>query len=217
LIAACSAPFDASDLFNEIKTVGAFSDLSRIAFDKCLEFCATGGYALRAYDQWQRLKELNSKWQLRDPRSAARIRMNLGTIYDVETLKVKFRRSAKSLGEVEEAFAATLTPGDTFLIGGQIVRYEALNQLTVEVSRSKGTTPKVATFFGTKFSTSTQLSQRILKMFQQDQWPDLPDHTTEWLQMQRKVSKLPEAGRILVETFPQEERENTVVFIALQG
>jgi ATP-dependent Lhr-like helicase len=212
LIAACSAPFDASDLFNEIKTVGAFSDLSRIAFDKCLEFCATGGYALRAYDQWQRLKELNSKWQLRDPRSAARIRMNLGTIYDVETLKVKFRRSAKSLGEVEEAFAATLTPGDTFLIGGQIVRYEALNQLTVEVSRSKGTTPKVATFFGTKFSTSTQLSQRILKMFQQDQWPDLPDHTTEWLQMQRKVSKLPEAGRILVETFPQEERENTVVY-----
>ena len=212
LIAACSAPFDATDLFNEIITVGAFSDLSRTSFDSCLEFCATGGYALRAYDQWKRLKELNNKWQLRDPRSAARIRMNLGTIYDVETLKVKFRRSSKSLGEVEEAFAATLTPGDTFLIGGQIVRYEALNQLTVEVSRNKGTSPKVATFFGTKFSTSTQLSQRVLKMFQQDHWPDLPNHTSEWLQMQRKVSKLPEAGRILVETFPQDGHENTVVY-----
>ena len=212
LIAACSAPFDATDLFNEIITVGAFSDLSRTSFDSCLEFCATGGYALRAYDQWKRLKEFNNKWQLRDPRSAARIRMNLGTIYDVETLKVKFRRSSKSLGEVEEAFAATLTPGDTFLIGGQIVRYEALNQLTVEVSRNKGTSPKVATFFGTKFSTSTQLSQRVLKMFQQDHWPDLPNHTSEWLQMQRKVSKLPEAGRILVETFPQDGHENTVVY-----
>ena len=212
LIAACSAPFDATDLFNEIITVGAFSDLSRTSFDSCLEFCATGGYALRAYDQWKRLKELNNKWQLRDPRSAARIRMNLGTIYDVETLKVKFRRSSKSLGEVEEAFAATLTPGDTFLIGGQIVRYEALNQLTVEVSRNKGKSPKVATFFGTKFSTSTQLSQRVLKMFQQDHWPDLPNHTSEWLQMQRKVSKLPEAGRILVETFPQDGHENTVVY-----
>lgn len=212
LIAACSAPFDATDLFDEIKTVGAFSDLTREAFDDCLDFCATGGYALRAYDQWKRLKEVNGKWQLRDPRSAARIRMNLGTIYDVETLKVKFRQSAKSLGEVEEAFAATLTPGDTFLIGGQIVRYEALNQLVVEVSRNKGGTPKVATFFGTKFSTSTQLSQRILKMFQQDSWPELPDHTAQWLQMQREVSKLPQAGRILVETFPQDGRENMVVY-----
>jgi ATP-dependent Lhr-like helicase len=212
LIAACSAPFVATTLFDEIKTVGAFSGLSRAAFDDCLDFCATGGYALRAYDQWKRLKEVNGKWHLRDPRSAARIRMNLGTIYDVETLKVKFRRSAKSLGEVQEAFAATLTPGDTFLIGGQIVRYEALNQLVVEVSHNKGGTPKVATFFGTKFSTSTQLSQRILKMFQQESWPELPDHTAHWLQMQREVSKLPQAGRILVETFPQDGRENMVVY-----
>jgi len=36
------------------------------------------------------------------------------------------------LGEVEEDFAATLTPGDTFLIGGEVVRYESLRELTVE-------------------------------------------------------------------------------------
>ncbi|MCF2869775.1 ligase-associated DNA damage response DEXH box helicase [Octadecabacter sp. G9-8] len=212
LIAACSGPFDATQLFHEVRTVGAFSDLSRAAFDDCLDFCATGGYALRVYDQWKRLKEVDGKWQLRDPRSSARIRMNLGTIFDIETLKVKFRRSAKTLGEIEESFAATLTPGDTFLIGGQIVRYEGLNQLTVEVSRQKGRTPKVATFNGTKFATSTQLSQRILTMFQHDNWPDLPDHTAEWLHLQRAVSKLPETGRILVETFPQDERENMVVY-----
>jgi len=212
LIAACSGPFDATELFHEVRSVGAFSGLSRAAFDDCLDFCATGGYALRAYDQWKRLKEVDGKWQLRDPRSAARIRMNLGTIFDIETLKVKFRRSAKTLGEVEESFAATLTQGDTFLIGGQIVRYEGLNQLVVEVSREKGRTPKVATFNGTKFATSTQLSQRILRMFQQDAWPELPAHTSEWLQMQRTFSKLPQAGRILVETFPMDGRENMVVY-----
>ncbi len=212
LAVACSEPFDATELYHEIKTVGAFSDLSRAAFDDCLDFCATGGYALRAYDQWKRLKEVGGKWQLRDPRSAARIRMNLGTIFDIETLKVKFRRSAKTLGEVEESFAASLTKGDTFLIGGQIVRYEGLNQLVVEVSREKGRAPKVATFSGTKFATSTQLSQRVLTMFQRGDWPELPAHTAEWLHLQRKVSKLPEAGRILVETFPQGERENMVVY-----
>ncbi|MGJ8610496.1 MAG: DEAD/DEAH box helicase, partial [Octadecabacter sp.] len=208
LIAACSGPFDATGLFDEIKTVGAFSGLSRAAFDDCLDFCATGGYALRAYDQWKRLKQTEGMWHLRDPRSAARIRMNIGTIFDIETLKVKFRRSAKTLGEVEESFAATLTAGDTFLIGGQIVRYEGLNQLVVEVSREKGRTPKVATFNGTKFATSTQLSERILTMFRQDDWPDLPAHTAEWLHLQRDVSKLPETGRILVETFPQDGREH---------
>lgn len=212
LIAACAGPFDATTLYQEIKTVGAYSGLSRAAFDDCLDFCATGGYALRAYDQWKRLKEVDHHWQLRDPRAAARIRMNIGTIFDIETLKVKFRRSAKALGEIEDSFAATLTPGDTFLIGGQIVRYEGLNQLTVEVSRNKGRTPKVATFNGTKFATSTQLSQRILRMFRQDSWPELPAHTAEWLALQRDVSKLPEAGRILVETFPQNGRENMVVY-----
>jgi len=212
LLMACAGPFEATALFDEIKTVGAFSHLSRAAFDDCLEFCATGGYALRAYDQWKRLKLVGHHWHLRDPRSAARIRMNMGTIFDYETLKVKFKRGSKMLGEIEEGFAATLTTGDTFLIGGQIVRYEGLNQLTVEVSRNKGREPKVATFNGTRFATSTQLSARILRMFQQDSWPDVPDHTAEWLQMQRDFSKLPEAGRILVETFPQDGRENMAVY-----
>ena len=212
LVAACSAPFDGAELYQEIKTVGAFSGLSRAAFDDCHDFCATGGYALRAYDKWQRLKEVDGKWQLRDPRSAVRIRMNLGTIFDTETLKVKFRRSPKTLGEVEESFAASLTQGDTFLIGGQIVRYEGLNQLVVEVSRDKGRAPKVATFSGTKFATSTQLSQRILSMFRHETWPDLPAHTAEWLHLQREVSKLPQAGRILVETFPTDDRENMVIY-----
>ena len=212
LIAACSGPFNATELFHEIKTVGAFSDLSRAAFDDCLDFCATGGYALQAYDQWKRLKEVDGKWQLRDPRAAARIRMNIGTIFDIETLKVKYRRSAKTIGEVEESFAASLTKGDTFLIGGKIVRYEGLNQLVVEVSREKGRAPKVATFSGTKFSTSTQLSQRILLMFQQNDWPDMPAHTEQWLRLQREISKLPEPGRILVESFPSDGQENTVVY-----
>ena len=43
-------------------------------------------------------------WHLRDPRAAARIRMNLGTIQDTDTLKVRMKRGrgGKPLGEVEE-------------------------------------------------------------------------------------------------------------------
>ncbi|MFN3154882.1 ligase-associated DNA damage response DEXH box helicase [Marivita cryptomonadis] len=214
LIAACSGPFDADALYAEMTAAGAYADLSRDAFDACLNFCATGGYALRAYDQWQRLKQLpDGRWQLRDPRSAARIRQNIGTIQDTDTLKVKWRgRGGAPLGEIEEGFAATLTCGDTFLIGGQIVRYEGLRELTVEVTRDPGRKPKIATFMGTKFATSTQLSNRILGMFQQDDWPDLPRHTRDWLQMQRRVSRLPEPGRLLIESFPHDGREQLVAY-----
>lgn len=215
LIAACAGPFQADDLFAEFSTAGAFNDLTRAEFDECLEFCATGGYALRAYDRWQRLLQRpDGAWQLRDPRAAQRIRMNIGTIQDTDTLKVRLknRMGGKPLGEVEEGFAATLTPGDTFLIGGQIVRYEGLNQMTVEVTRRAADKPKIATFLGTKFATSTQLSHRILEYFRKDEFQDLPRHTADWLQLQKERSKLPEADRLLVESFPHDGRAQTVVY-----
>ncbi len=215
LITAASGPFDADALFHEVTSAGAYCDLSRADFDACVAFCATGGYALRAYDQWQRLQQRpDGMWQLRDPRAAQRIRMNIGTIQDTDTLKVRLKRSrgGKPLGEVEEGFAATLTQGDTFLIGGQIVRYEGLREMTVEVTRRADKKPKIATFLGTKFATSTQLSARILDMFLQPDWPALPGHTGDWLALQRRVSKLPEHGRLLIESFPHDGRAQMVVY-----
>ncbi len=212
LATACAGPFDAGDLYAEVTTAGPYAALTRPEFDACLDFTATGGYALKAYDRWQRLKQTQGKWHLRDPRAAALIRQNLGTIIDIETLKVRLRNHGTPLGEVEESFAATLTPGDTFLIGGQIVRYEGLREMTVEVSRTPGRDPKVAVFNGTKFATSTLLADRILDIFQQDSWPDLPTHTAQWLSLQRDVSRLPDPHSLLLESFPHDGREHLVVY-----
>ena len=215
LIRACAGPLDPDTLYREIKSVSAYCEVTRASFDDCFEFCATGGYALRAYDKWKRLLQRpDGKWILRDPRAAQRIRMNIGTIQDTDTLKVRLKKSrgGKPLGEVEENFAASLTQGDTFLIGGQIVRYEGLREMTVEVTRRADKKPKIATFAGTKFATSTQLNQRILRMFQQEAWPELPAHTADWLTLQRGASILPRPGRLLIETFPHEDRHHTVVY-----
>ncbi|MDE4190665.1 ligase-associated DNA damage response DEXH box helicase [Phaeobacter gallaeciensis] len=215
LITACAGPFHADALYAEVISTGAYASLSRPEFEACLDFCATGGYALRAYDQWQRLLQRpDGLWQLRDPRAAARIRMNIGTIQDADLLKVRMKhsRGGKPLGEIEEAFAATLTPGDTFLIGGQIVRYETLREMTVEVSRDRGRKPKIAVFSGTKFATSTQLSQGILDLLARGDWPDLPAHTADWLDLQRQVSELPRAGQMLIESFPHQGREHACLY-----
>ncbi|MFN6924557.1 MAG: ligase-associated DNA damage response DEXH box helicase [Tabrizicola sp.] len=212
LATACAGPFDADALYAEVISAGPYALLTRAEFDACLDFVATGGYALRAYDRWQRLKQSGGKWRLRDPRAAAVIRQNLGTIIDIETLKVRLRNHGTPLGEVEESFAATLTPGDTFLIGGQIVRYEGLREMTVEVSKTPGRDPRVAVFNGTKFATSTLLAERILGIFQQDSWPNLPAHTASWLAKQREVSRLPDAHSLLLESFPHDGREHLVIY-----
>lgn len=213
LICACAAPFDAVALYAEVITAGPYAGLSRKDFDATLDFVATGGYALRAYDRWQRLMLRNGLWSLRDPRAAALIRQNLGTIIGHEMLKVRLKQrlGGAPLGEIEENFAASLTTGDTFLIGGEVVRYEGLRDLTVEVSRSPMKPPKIAVFNGSTFSTSTLLAKRILRIFAQKSWPDLPADTAAWLALQRERSELPQEGRLLLESFPHAGQEHLAV------
>ncbi len=216
LLTACAGPFDDSSLFNEIRRAGPYQSLTRQDFDDCLQFCATGGYALQAYDRWQRLLlNADGKWQLRDPRAAKRLRMNIGTIVDVETLAVRLRgRFGTPLGEVEENFAASLSPGDTFLIGGEVVRYEGLRDMVVEVSRSPTKEPKIAVFSGTKLAMSTKLSHRVQRFLSDPtQWKSLPSYSQAWLTMQAKISRLPQIDRLLTETFTRGDR----AFLCIYG
>jgi ATP-dependent Lhr-like helicase len=97
-------------------------------------------------------------------------------------------------------------------MGGKIVRFERLKEMHVEVSRDHGRKPKVAVFMGTKFSTSTQLSARILGLLHRGDLSALPAHTQDWIRLQREVSRLPEAGRVLVESFPYEGRAHSCVY-----
>ncbi len=45
-------------------------------------------------------------------------------------------RGGRLLGEVEEYFVETMVPGDTFVFAGEILKYEALVEDEVYVSRA---------------------------------------------------------------------------------
>ncbi len=212
LLLACAGPLDAEALFKELCEAGPYAALTRADFDACLDFCATGGYALRAYDRWQQLMERDGRWHLRDPRRARDIRMNVGTITEPAMLKVRSRNA--HLGEVEEAFAATLSPGETFLIGGQTVRYDRLREAVVQVTPQPAREPKIAVFSGLKLAMSTQLAARVQAILSDPgRWAALPAHTADWLALQRRLSALPEPGTLLAETFPRGGRW----YLALYG
>nr|WP_154335571.1 ligase-associated DNA damage response DEXH box helicase [Paracoccus sp. S-4012] len=214
LLTACAGPFDADALYAEVRRAGPYAGLCRADFDDCLEFCATGGYALRAYDRWKRLMLRDGLWTLRDPRAVRDLRMNIGTIVEAEMVKVRLRgRGGKPLGEVEEAFAATLVPGDTFLFGGRTVRYEGMRELTLEVSPNPHREPKIAVYGGLKLAMSTELSHRVLALLgDPDRWAALPENTRDWLALQAEVSRVPGPGVLLAETFPYQGRWHLAVY-----
>ncbi|ATX66671.1 ligase-associated DNA damage response DEXH box helicase [Roseinatronobacter bogoriensis] len=203
LLLACSAPLDADALYAEVTRAGPYAGLTRADFDACMDFVATGGYALRAYDRWQRLVLRDGLWHLRDPRAAKAIRMNIGTIVAPELLSVRRGpRGGAPLGEIEESFAAALSPGDTFLIGGQTVRYDRLRDMIVEVTPQPTREPKIAVFNGLKMATSTELSARVLDLIgDRAAWAALPDHIRDWLALQARVAQLPKPGTMTSETF----------------
>jgi ATP-dependent helicase Lhr and Lhr-like helicase len=213
LLTACAAPFAADALFAETRDAGPYRNLPRADFDACLAFTATGGYALRAYDRWQRLVERDGRWQLRDPRRARTIRMNIGTIVAAEMLAVRLRGRGAALGEVEEEFAASLTPGDTFLIGGETVRFEGLRDMAIEVTRTAAKDPKIAVYYGTKLATSTRLSQRVVALLSDpDRWGGLPGYMRQWLATQARVSRLPRPDRLMVEAFPRGDQHHLCLY-----
>ena len=214
LLVACANSFSSDELFDEVRTAGPYKSLTRQEFDRCLEYCATGGYALKAYDRWQRLIENDGEWRLRDPRTARRIRMNIGTIVDAEMMPVRMRGGRRTpLGEVEESFAATLEPGDTFLIGGQVVLYESMKEMTVVVSKTSNRTPRIAVFSGTKLATSTSLSVRVQRFLNTpEKWEVLPSHTRDWLNQQLELSQMPRHDRLLAETFWRGNTANLCIY-----
>jgi ATP-dependent Lhr-like helicase len=105
---------------------------------------------------------------------------------------------------VEEWFADQLTPGDTFLFAGQMLRFEGVSGTECLVSRASGTDPKIPSWQGGKFPYTTFLAERVRELVHTPEaWDRLPGQVREWLALQKERSRLPEPDRLLVETFPR--------------
>ena len=97
-----------------------------------------------------------------------------------------------------------MTPGDTFVFAGEVLKYEAIVEDEVYVSRSNDPDPKVPSYEGGKFPLSTYLADRVRGILaDHDTWRALPDQVREWLEVQEYRSRLPGTRELLVETFPR--------------
>ncbi|BBK33073.1 ATP-dependent Lhr-like helicase [Stella humosa] len=201
---ACAAPFDPDALYAEVAATQPYAGLSRADFGDVVRFVENGGYALGAYEQWRRLEPTgDGRLGLVHPSIARRYRMNVGTIVEATTLKVRIGRG-RALGEVEEYFALGLVPGDTFLFAGQLLRFEGIRDMAVIASRAAGDQPKIPAYAGGRMPLTTHLADRVRAMLAcPASWDALPAPVHEWLDLQRWRSVLPGPDDLLVETFPR--------------
>ncbi|RVQ66527.1 ligase-associated DNA damage response DEXH box helicase [Croceicoccus ponticola] len=209
---ACAAPFREDDLLREIRSCQSYAWVDADVFERIVNFVADGGYALRAYDRFKRItREPDGTWRLTHPEQAARHRLNAGIIIDGEMLTVRFR-NGRSLGKVEERFAAALRPGDTFQFAGLSVEVESLKDSEVIVRGSKKSA-MIPSYGGARMPLTTHLADRVRSMLvDRAAWARFPDDVREWLEVQDWRSHLPGPGELLVESFPHAKREYSVFY-----
>ena len=209
----CSEPAHPAALYDEIRSAAPYAALDRKTFDAVFDYVATGGFALRAYDQYARLTtDDEGRFKPANAMVPRRYRINVGTIVEETTLKVRLNRGAY-LGEIEEYFIQMLAPGDTFIFAGRLLRFVAVKENTALCVLGGEGEPKVPAYAGGFMPLSTNLADRVRGLLAApDRWRDLPPLVHDWLDMQRWRSELPSPHGVLVESFPHRGREFLVIY-----
>lgn len=219
---ACGAPFLADELYQEIVGAAPYAALQRETFDRVVDFVATGGYALRGYERYARIRPTkDGRWRVSNPQVAQQYRLNVGTIVESPMLNIRYVRGGRGaaarggpvLGKIEEYFIETLSPGDTFLFAGKVLRFEGIRETECFVSNAAGGDPKVPVYAGGKFPLTTYLADQVRAMLADPgRWAVLPEQVADWLRFQKEKSVLPGPGDMLVETFPRGDRFYLVAY-----
>ena len=209
---ACAGPFAAAELFSEVRSALSYAWLEPDQWQRVIEFVATGGYALKAYDRFRRITlGKDGLWRLTHPEHAARFRLNAGIIIDSEMVEVVFR-NGRSLGRVEESFAASLAPGQTIRFAGLDLEIEAMRETSLLVRAAKKV-GQIPSYMGQRMPMTTHLSGRVQALLaDRAGWARFPDDVREWLEVQDFRSELPAPGKLLVESFPHAGRHYTVYY-----
>jgi len=212
LAVACVSPFEEGDLLAEIRSASPYAGLRDETFREVLNFIATGGYALKAYDKFRRLvQDKDGRWRISRPAVAVQHRMNAGIIVEQPLLTVRFRNGRK-LGTIEEGYASTLSPGDHFFFSGLSLQVEQIKDGDVIVHASKHKA-RIVTYGGQRMSMSTHLANRVRAMLaDRNDWHRFPDDVSEWLEVQDRRSRIPEPHELLVETFEHHGQHYMVAY-----
>jgi ATP-dependent Lhr-like helicase len=232
----CGEPTDADELYEEVISTQPYAAVSCEQFDRAIDLVATGGYALRTYDRYRRIVQdlQTGKWRARNASVAQQHRMNVGAIIEADMLNVRLASRVgqkprpgvpkaaqpapmmpgRKLGQIEEWFIEGLSPGDTFIFAGEMLRFITLREEDALVVRAYGEeNPRIPSYAGGKFPLSTFLAERVRRLIHDPaHQQNLSPQVLDWLTIQKDRSIIPKPDEMLIETFPRGPKHYLVAY-----
>lgn len=216
---ACAEPFDPVALHDEVTGAVPYADLSWEEWEAVIDLVATGGYALRSYDQYRRIAVGDDgRWAATSPAVIQRHRMNSGTIVTDGTLSVriagkKTAGTGRKIGEAEESYFEQLSIGDSFAFAGRVWQFNGIRGTDAMVTLAHSPDPKRPSWGGTRLPISPSLATRVRRLvIDPTATAALPPYVRDWIGAQAARSALPHPDGLLVETFPHDGRYYLVCY-----
>ncbi|MFM7149600.1 MAG: hypothetical protein ACKO23_07135, partial [Gemmataceae bacterium] len=157
----CTRMWSREELFTLVKRSSCFEDLGWKDFIDVVNYLLGRDQEGKSWVP-ARLKEVGDRITIRREKEARILRRNLGTILSENALTVRCEEgdTHREIGEVDEAYADRLQPGDRFLLDGRCLEYSRRDGAAVEVREILGR-PRVPIWLGSGWPMASQLAERL--------------------------------------------------------
>ena len=207
LLISCHSCFYPENIYKIVIRAYPYRHLKKDEFKKLIGFIYNGGYVLKGYKEWSKLKKFkNGSYIVKNDNSRKNIFINAGTIIDSSNVKIKTIRG-KLLGTVEENFLNTLKEKDSFIFAGMTLVCKKINNDEIIVDLNKKKSDRVPVYWGGSMLLKSNLSEEILNIFKYFNQINLPTKINNFVIFQKNNSGLPEKNKILIESFPYKKGE----------
>ncbi|CAA7196095.1 ligase-associated DNA damage response DEXH box helicase [Chryseobacterium potabilaquae] len=200
--------FYPNEVYERIKIVYAFQEITDEEWQNILDFLTVGGSVLKNYEEFHKVVILeDGLYKVLSRKIAMLHRMNMGVIVSDAMLKVKFI-SGGYIGMVEEYFITKLQKEGKFILAGRILEIVMIKDMTVYVRAAKGKafTPS---YLGGRLPLSSNLGYFLREKLSGALNPKVSEKELKFLHPllinQEEKSHIPKDDEFLVEMIKNRE------------
>ncbi len=200
--------FYPQELYERIKKVYAFQEMTDEEWKSILDFLTIGGSVLKSYEEFHKIViQEDGLYKVTSRKIAMLHRMNMGVIVSDAMLKVKFI-SGGYIGMVEEYFISKLKKDEKFILAGRVLEVAMIKDMTVFVRAAKGKA-FAPSYLGGRLPLSSNLGQFLREKLSGALNPKASEKELKFLHPllmnQEERSHIPNEDEFLVELIKNRE------------